>query len=90
MRLLLRFVPTWRSRVVEDMRCLQPDKAAVATRQRKGLGSAVNREAAEHVSQLYALVPPLPILAAAEGALQTRASATQKREYRPLRAHLST
>ena len=87
MRLFLRVVPTWRSRVVEDMRCLQPDKAAVAARQRKGLGTAVNREAAGDVSQLYALVPPLPLLAAAEGALQTRASAPQKREYRLLRTH---
>ena len=89
-RLLLRVVATWCTRVVEDMRCLQPDEAAVAARQRESLRTPVDREAAGHVSQLDALVPPLPILAATEWALQTCAAATQKREYQPLRAHLST
>ena len=86
-RLFLRVVPTWGSRVVEDVRCLQPDEAAVAARQRECLRTAVNREAAGDVSQFYALVPSLPILAAAEGALQAGASAAQKREDRQLLAH---
>lgn len=89
-RTFLRGIATRGARVVENVRSLKPDEPAVAARQRKRLGSAVYRDAVGDVSERDELVPTFPVLAGAEGTLQTGTAAIEKRKDRTLRAHRAT
>ena len=64
--------------IVEYVRRLKPDEAAVRAGERERFGASVDGVASGHMLQRYELVPSVPILVAAERAGHARVAALQE------------
>jgi hypothetical protein len=85
--IFVEHIPVRSARVIQDMCRLKPDETAVPAHQGECLCAAVDGRTAADVVERHAFVPAFPVPTAAEGALESRATAAKEREYRSLRAH---
>ena len=73
--------------VVEHVCRLQPDEPAVAARERKRLGTPIERSAPDRVVECDPFIPPVPLLIAAERTGHARSPTSQVVEDGRLRRH---